>query len=204
MWYWTLNWGEIRNDLIIGSGPISTDDIDLIRQKTSATALLSLQTDECRAYFKINYPEHQRHGQRLGLILANTPMRDFDPSEQRRRLPTAVRALKRLIRAGHKVYVHCSAGINRSPLTVLGFLTFIEGMPINEALALIQRGRPEAAPYLDAHHGCQQDLIELYKIDIEQRARELSRANPEATPQANWHQAWKEIVRESLYNDHRN
>jgi hypothetical protein len=198
MWAWTLNWGEIRNDLVIGSGPITTVDIDCIRQETSATALLSLQTDECRAYFKINYSEHQQHGQHNGLFLVNIPMRDFDPIEQRHRLPTAVRGLTRLVAAGHKVYVHCTAGCNRSPLTVLGYLTFVEGMPTNEALALIKRGRPEAEPYLDAYHGCRQDLIELYKHDIEQRARELSRDNPGNSPDANWHQAQKEIVRESF------
>ncbi len=198
MWFWTLNWGEIRNDLVIGSGPVTTVDIDRIRQRTSATALLSLQTDECRAYFKINYSEHQRHGQRTGLILANTPMRDFDSSEQRRRLPTAVRGLTRLITSGHKVYVHCTAGINRSPLTVLGYLSFVEGMPTNEALALIQHGRPEAETYLDAYHGCRQDLIERYKNGIEQRAQELSRNNPENTPEANWNQSQKEIVSESF------
>jgi predicted protein tyrosine phosphatase len=196
MWAWTLNWGEIRNDLVIGSGPITTVDIDSIRQETSATALLSLQTDECRKYFKINYSEHQQHSQRIGLVLVNTPMRDFDPTEQRHRLPTAVRGLTRLIEAGHKVYVHCTAGFNRSPLTVLGYLTFVEGMATKEALALIKRGRPEADPYLDAYHGCRQDLIELYKNDIEQRARELSRNNPGNSPDANWHQAQKEIVRE--------
>jgi hypothetical protein len=198
MWAWTLNWGEIRNDLVIGSGPITTVDIDCIRQETSATALLSLQTEECRMHFKINYFEHQQHSQRIGLILVNTPMRDFDPTEQRHRLPTAVRGLTRLIAVGHKVYVHCTAGFNRSPLTVLGYLTFVEGMAINEALALIKRGRPEAEPYLHAYHGCRQDLIELYKHNIEQRARELSRNNPGNPPAVNWHQAQKEVVRESF------
>ena len=59
-------------------------------------------------------------------------------------------------------------------------------------------GRPEAEPYLGAYHGCRQDLIELYKHDIEQRARELSQNNPGNTPDANWHQAQKEIIRESF------
>ena len=41
-------------------------------------------------------------------------------------LPEAVRMLYLLIAAGKKVYVHCTAGINRATLTVVGYLTFVK------------------------------------------------------------------------------
>lgn len=200
MWSWTLNWGEIRHDLLIGSAPITTPDLDRIRQETFATAVLSLQTLECRTHFGIDYTEQMRYGERVGLVLVNTPMRDFDPTDQRRRLPMAVRALHRLLEKGYKVYVHCSAGINRSPLTVLGYLTFIEGMAANDAMELIHNGRREAEPYMDAYEGCWKDLCKRYESDIDQRARKLCRNNPGTTEEANWQQARKEIVRESIYS----
>ena len=48
MWKWTLNWNEIRDDLVIGACPMTTADMDTMQKQTGATALLSVQTDECR------------------------------------------------------------------------------------------------------------------------------------------------------------
>src|SRR5512144_3081898 len=53
MWEWTLNWNRIRDDLISGSCPMTIDDIDRIRADTGATALLSLQSQQCRMHFGI-------------------------------------------------------------------------------------------------------------------------------------------------------
>lgn len=44
-------------------------------------------------------------------------------------LPEAVRALNLLVERGKKVYVHCTAGINRASLTVVGYLTFVQVRP---------------------------------------------------------------------------
>lgn len=47
MWLWTLNWGEIRHDLVIGSCPFRPADIDRLHDSTGVTAVLSVQTDDC-------------------------------------------------------------------------------------------------------------------------------------------------------------
>jgi protein-tyrosine phosphatase len=49
-----------------------------------------------------------------------------------------------LLRQGHRVYVHCTAGINRSPRVVLTYLTGVEGMGLEETMTLLPRARPEA------------------------------------------------------------
>ena len=41
-------------------------------------------------------------------------------------LPEAVRLLHLLLANGKRVYVHCTAGINRATLTVVGYLTFVK------------------------------------------------------------------------------
>ncbi len=175
---------------------MTMDDIDRIREHTNATAILSIQTDECRTAFDVDYRLHQTHGACRGLVMVNTPMRDFDPAEQRRRLPDAVRSLHRLLDAEHKVYVHCTAGINRAPLTVLAYFTFVEGMTVEEAMRLIQRGRSEAAPYWESYHGCWQDLIAESRDVIERRAWELSQQSPKKTAERNWIQAEKDVIRD--------
>ncbi|MFZ0257152.1 MAG: dual specificity protein phosphatase family protein [Gammaproteobacteria bacterium] len=198
MWAWTLNWSEIREDILVGSCPMTAEDIDRIRRQTRATAILSIQSDQCRAAFDINYEKHQSHAARCGLVLVNAPMRDFDPAHQRQRLADAVRALHRLLDAKHRVYVHCTAGINRAPLTVLTYLTFVEGMTIEEAMRLIHDARPEAAPYWEPYHNCWQDLVAENRDAIERRASELSQQSPANTPEANWLQAEKDVIRSAF------
>ncbi len=53
-----LNWNVIRPDLIVGSGPHEVADLKVIQQTTGATALLSLQHDECLEKQDIDYPRH--------------------------------------------------------------------------------------------------------------------------------------------------
>lgn len=64
-------------------------------------------------------------------------------------LPEAVRVVNLLVTKGHRVYVHCTAGINRATLVVLAYLYFIQGLRRDEALKMVKQGRPVANPYLD-------------------------------------------------------
>ncbi len=195
MWKWTLNWNEIRDDLVIGACPMTPGDIDTIHRETGATAFLSVQTDECRNAFDIDYNAHREHGKRKGLVLLNAPMRDFDPPDQRRHLPRAVASLQRTLGDGHKVYVYCTAGINRSPLTVLAYLTFVEGMSKDAAFRLIVERRPQAEPYWEAYDGCYRDLLDTYREAIKRRAFEVSLLHPDNNQAQNWRVAEKEIIR---------
>lgn len=198
MWTWTLNWSEIREDIVVGSCPMTAEDIDRIWAQTNATAILSIQSDACRAAFDINYEQHRIHGAGRGLLMVNAPMRDFDPAHQRHRLPDAVRALHRLLDARYRVYVHCTAGVNRAPLTVLTYLTFVEGMTIEAAMQLIHDARPQAAPYWDPYHDCWQDLVAEHRDAIERRAWQLSQQLPGNTAEANWLRAEKEVIRNTF------
>ncbi len=159
MWRWTLNWSEIRHDIVVGSCPTRPCDVDRIADDAGVDALLSLQTDDCRGALGIEGSALARHATKRGLVVVNVPIRDFDPAEQRRRLPEAVRTLGALLSNGHRAYVHCTAGINRGPLVVLAYLTFVEGMATDDAIALIHKARPEASPYWEAYHGCREDAL---------------------------------------------
>jgi atypical dual specificity phosphatase len=198
MWTWQLNWGGVRDDVFVGSCPRSASDIDAIQAGTGATAILSVQCDDCRSALRIDFDEHMRKAARCGLVLRNTPMRDFDVADQRRHLTDAVVGLTRLLGDGHRVYVHCTAGINRAPLTVLGFFTFVEGLAHDEALALIRAGRPQAEPYWEAWRGCRSDLVEQNRPAIAARAQEISRSYGAASARENWTRAEADVIREVL------
>lgn len=163
---WTLSWGEVRHDLVVGSCPIRPADVDRICEETGVGAVLSLQSDDCREAFGIDPRQLAERASRHGVVVVNEPMRDFDPEEQRLRLPHAVRALSDLLAGGHRTYVHCTAGINRAPLVVLAYLTFVEDLTVDEALAMIRRARPEASPYMDAYHGCREDLLAARRAEV--------------------------------------
>ncbi|EPS93372.1 phosphatases II [Fomitopsis schrenkii] len=45
-----------------------------------------------------------------------------------------------------KIYVHCSAGISRSPSLVVAYLMKSRGMSLKEALGQVARARPQVSP----------------------------------------------------------
>ena len=58
-------------------------------------------------------------------------------------MPHAVHSLRDLLAADHKVYLHCTAGCNRAPLTALGYLTFVEMLVPARANEVARIGRAE-------------------------------------------------------------
>lgn len=152
------HYGVIRENLLVGRCPYDIRDIELIQKSMGVSAILSLQHNECLVRMNIDYASHERYGQALGLVMARCPMRDFDPEDQRFGLPAAVNLLRDLLQVGYRVYVHCTLGINRAPTVVLGYLTVIEGLTVEDALNLIERGRPGAYLSWDAYHAYQQDI----------------------------------------------
>lgn len=198
MWELTLNWDEIRSDLIIGSCPLTHEDVDTILAATGANALLSLQSDDCRTALSIDYAAQRAHGERHGVAMVNAPMLDFDPPDQRRNLPGAVRTLSSLLTGGRKVYVHCTAGVNRSPLVVMAYLSFVEMVSADEALAFIRQSRPSADPSWEAYIGCREDLIESLSRHVHVRAYYLAQQHADADPVRNWHRAEQDVIRQAF------
>jgi hypothetical protein len=200
MWEWTLNWNQVRDDLFIGSGPLTLSDFDQLLSATDATAFLSLQSDACRAHFSVCYEDHKEYAKAQGFSLVNVPMLDFNDDDQRRLLPRAVRSLYDLLYVGHRVYVYCTAGINRSPLTVLGFLTFIEQQSAASALGSIRAARADADPSLSAYAGCRQDLIDALRDHIAVRAYYVAEEKPDQPPETNWWVAEQDVLRGAFVN----
>jgi hypothetical protein len=126
-WEWTLNWDAITDKILVGSCPRSPDDINRMVDETGIDAVLNLQSDLCFEALKIPFLSIRNRAVEKGILLERVAIRDFDHGDQVLMLPVAVRVLNMLLSRGMKVYVHCTAGINRATLTVVAYLTFIQG-----------------------------------------------------------------------------
>ncbi len=174
------------------------DDFKTLAGGAQVSAVLSLQHADCLAYWGIDYRQMCSAAARQGLTMTRCSMRDFDIADMRRCLPRAVTELAALRAQGHRVYVHCTAGLGRSPLTVLAYLVLIQGYSPEAAINLINAARPGAVPAWEAFHGCCEDLVSRHRGAIEQRAYELYQQGIHHDAVADWNQAQAEVLRSVL------
>lgn len=177
---------------------MTADDLARVRREAHVSALLSLQHDDCHAYWKIDSATLEATASQLGLAFARCPIRDFDIEDMRRQLPQAISTLARFQAAGHRTYVHCTAGLGRAPLTVLGFLTLVEGWNPERAIRRILEGRPGAVPAWEAYHGCVADLVSRLRPEIERNAYDLYLRGVNGSATDDWRQAEAETLRARL------
>jgi hypothetical protein len=173
-------------------------DLARIRNEAQASAVLSVQHDECLAYWGIDYARLQDRATALGLILVRCPIRDFDIADMRQQLPAAISALASLQARGHRTYVHCTAGLGRSPLVVLAYLILVQKQDPEEAISMILSSRSDAVPAWEAYHGCRYDLVERHRQAIARRAYELYQQGVNTGADADWQQAESEVLRNAL------
>lgn len=144
-----MDFDKILPNLFVGSCPRDQADIDYLKTDVGITAVLNLQTDVDCIQWGIRWERMEAAYRASGLELRQVPVIDFRPDELQRRLPACVQALDELLRADHTAYVHCTAGVNRSPSTVVAYLHWIRGMGLDEALDFVMERHP-CDPYVEA------------------------------------------------------
>ncbi|HOM18403.1 MAG TPA: dual specificity protein phosphatase family protein [Thermoguttaceae bacterium] len=132
----------------VGSCPVEPADIDQLKE-LGITAVFSLQTEEDFLFWGIDWPALESAYRKMDIELVRIPVQDFSPEDLREKLPACVAALEKLLQAGHTVFVHCSAGVNRSPSVVVAYLHWTQHMPLEEALEYVRQRRP-CDPYADS------------------------------------------------------
>ena len=136
----------LKDKLLIGSCPITAGDVEQLKAQGIA-AVLNLQTDEDLQQRDIDWPAmtDAYHLQRMEVC--RFPIADFSPQDMRQKLRACVGVLAGLLRAGHTVYLHCNAGINRSPTVAVAYLHWIEKWELMAAYAHVISCRP-CDPYV--------------------------------------------------------
>lgn len=136
---------RVISHLFVGPAPSADDDF---RQLTAlnVTAILSLQTEEDGEEGAI---ERERDAAaEAGMSFTNLPVTDFDRLELLWKLPKCVAMVERILIAGDTLYLHCTAGVNRSPTVAVAYLHGCLQWPLEQALEHI-RGCRNCCPDAD-------------------------------------------------------
>ena len=137
-----------RARVLIGSCPRRAEDVDRLVDEAGVEAIVCLQCSLCHAAMEIDWQSVRRRAIERGVMIVQVNVRDFDRLDQAKMLPEAVRKLAAFQAMGKRTYVHCTAGINRASLTVVGYLTFVKMFDLEAALHAVRTSRPQANPYV--------------------------------------------------------
>lgn len=144
-----INFDQITTTVFIGTYPQSSLDIDRLRDGPGITAVVNLQSDIDMKSLRLNWSRLQRHYARRDMVVRRHPILDFDPGDLSRNLRQVVAHVGELESVGHRIYIHCTAGLNRAPSVAIGHLAWNLGWDLQGAYEYV-RERRICEPYLDA------------------------------------------------------
>jgi protein-tyrosine phosphatase len=136
----------ILTNLYIGPDPREPEEYEQLRS-LNVTAILNLQTEA--DVHSGGIKRARQMAKRAGFGFISVPVMDFDRLELQRKLPDCVRKLDRLLRVGHTVYIHCTAGVNRSPTVAVAYLHWCLQWPLDQASTYLHRIR-DCCPDLES------------------------------------------------------
>jgi protein-tyrosine phosphatase len=143
-----MNCDRISHNLLIGSSLLDENEIGNLRA-LGITAILSLQSEEDVGKNGIAWEEKAALAAKL--TFCNVSVNDFDKADLRRKLPACVSELDAMLKAGHVVYLHCTAGVSRSPTVAAAYLHRYLGWSLQRALVHVREAR-DCSPDGEAIH----------------------------------------------------
>jgi protein-tyrosine phosphatase len=144
-----MNYDRIAKNLFVGSSPHETHEIEELRS-LGTTAILNLQTEEDIGARGLHWEKKAAFA--AGLVFRNVPVNDFDTADLQRKLPECVLALDEMLKARHIVYLHCTAGVSRSPTVAAAYLHWCLAWPLEKALMCVCGAR-DCSPNAEAIRG---------------------------------------------------
>jgi protein-tyrosine phosphatase len=141
-WFRTYGFADVLDDLIVGAYPLDAADVAML-SAMGVRRVLNLAEDQ-------EYRRGEREAvaqalARAGIEEQRLSMVDFGGLTAPA-LDTAVRDVNQWLDEGHRTYVHCRAGWQRSAAVVAAIIAVRAGIDIDEALAHVQARKPSADP----------------------------------------------------------
>lgn len=144
-----INFDRITRTIFVGTYPQSPLDIDRLRDGPRITAVVNLQSDTDMKSLGVSWRKLQKHYAKREITVYRHPIRDFDPVDLAARMRGAVSQVGDLEAVGHRIYIHCTAGVGRAPAVAIGHLAWNLGWELEEAYEFV-RERRACDPYIDA------------------------------------------------------
>ena len=135
-----INFDKIIDDIFVGTCPISIIDVQRLKQ-AGMSAILNLQTDRDFSVTGINWPMLEQYYHQNQISSYRYPIIDFDDIDMTNLLPGAVDLLQEMVAKHSRIYVHCTAGKQRSPSAVIGYLAWCKGHGLQSALDIVMAAR---------------------------------------------------------------
>lgn len=132
-----MDFAFVTPDLYIGSCPDEVADFEELKA-CGISAILSVQSAEDVASEAGWEPAA---AQAAGIAFRNMPVIDYDPLDLKMRLPRCVEVLDEMVHAGQRVYLHCTAGVSRSPTVAAAYLHWCLDWPLEQALEHLKGAR---------------------------------------------------------------
>jgi len=143
-----MEYAQVTSRLYVGSHPQSIGDIETLQNILAITAILNLQTDEDMAAANLNWQRLESYYKTCSVSLHRMPMKEEQVVLRERLLP-CVERVDDLLAAGLTVYLHCTAGIGRSPTVAIGYLHRCLGWEMDAAVRYVKQVR-QCSPHLEA------------------------------------------------------
>ena len=140
-----INFDLIQDEIFVGTCPTSLIDIQRLKQ-AGFSAVLNLQTDHDFSKLGIRWNQMEEGYMTMGIGVSRVPIVDFDDADLTTNLPTATATLASIADNGSRIYVHCTAGQQRAPSTVIGYLAWHRNLGLGKALDIVTNARNCAPP----------------------------------------------------------
>lgn len=134
--------------LAVGSHPHTPEQIEWLATEQAVRAVVNLQSDADLADRALEWSMLWQLYTRRRVSTVRVPITDFDRKDLQRNLEAAVAAIAKSAEAGKRTYVHCNAGMNRSPTAVIAYLSLHRGLAVEEAAAWVGE-RHACVPYAE-------------------------------------------------------
>lgn len=141
-WFRSYGFADVHDKLLVGAYPLDREDVGML-EWMKIERVLNLVEDEEYEPGERRQVEHALYA--AGIVEHRLSLTDYG------RLPApkvelAVAEINEWLDQGHRVYVHCRAGWQRSAAIAAGVVALREGVDIEDALARVRRRKPSADP----------------------------------------------------------
>ena len=124
---------EVFPGLWVGPCPATPEFIRQLTQDYGVKRLVSVQTDDDLGQRSLAWDTLWMGLMTSGISPKRVPITDFDDDALRRGLDDAVEAVDLAMSLPRVTYLHCTAGVNRSPSVAIAWLMAAKGMSLDEA-----------------------------------------------------------------------